>query len=228
MAIGFVLLPIKNNEDTSGDIDTIISLTKSVEQSEAPDWVSNVEIPNESSIKEELDTTERKLVKISHEYENLIKHKRLLYEYSYTLQNICESTLKELGATIKDSVVSDEFIVEFNGKEALVEVKGKNKSINKDDIGQLITDIGQHVSKVGKPIKGLFIGNGWRNLPIKDRELGNKKTFPKEIVNIAESQNIGLLSSTELFNAYCKVFSGKLSKSDFLNTILTSYGVITF
>ena len=223
-----ILLPVTNNEDTSSDIDKIISLTRSVEESEGPEWVSNINIPNESVLKDELDTAEKALFKTRNEYNNLIKHKRLLYDYSYALQDLCEFTLKEFGAIIKPSVVSDEFIIEFKDKEALVEVKGKNKSIDKDDIGQLITDIGQHISKVGNPIKGLFIGNGWRNIPIEDRDVGNKRTFPKEIVQIADAQNIGLLSSVELFNAYCQMIDGKLSKEVILDTILTSNGVIHF
>ncbi|MFC2011036.1 hypothetical protein ACFLUR_01950 [Chloroflexota bacterium] len=223
-----ILLPITNDKDTCDDIDTIISLTKSIEKSEAPEWVNKINIPNEVSIKTELDNTEIKLSEIRNSYENLVQHKLLLYENSFALQDICAQTLKELGANIKESKVSDEFIAEHKGNEVLVEIKGKNKSIDKDDIGQLITDIGQHVSKVGTAITGLFIGNGWRNLPPEERGKGNKATFPKEIIHIAETQNIGLLSSFELFKAYCKISEGNLSKEDFLNTILTHKGVITF
>jgi len=220
-----ILLPA-TSEDPSDDIDTIISLTKSIDQTEAPDWVNSIEITNESTLKVELDAAEHQLMEKRDNYYNLVKHKSLLYDYSYPLQDICELTLKELGANIKPSVVTDEFIIEYNGKEALVEVKGKSKSVDKDDIGQLITDIGQHVAETGKPIKGLFIGNGWRNLPPHEREAGNKKTFPKEIVHIAETQNIGLLSSVDLLDAYCHWLDGKLTKERFLDTILTSSGII--
>jgi hypothetical protein len=136
--------------------------------------------------------------------------------------------LKELGANIKPSIVNDEFIIEHNGKEALVEVKGKNKSIDKDDLGHLVIDIGQHFKETGKSIKGLFIGNGLRNLPPQKRESGNNMTFPKEIAKAAEDHNVGLLSSVELFNAYCKVLERKLSKDDFLNTVFSSSGIIRF
>lgn len=222
-----ILLPA-TSEDSSDDIDMIISLSKSIDQTEAPDWINSVNIPNESRLKGELGTAEQKLIKAKDDYDNLTKHKRLLYDNSYPLQNICESTLRELGANIKPSVVTDEFIIEFNGKEVLIEIKGKNKSVDKDDIGQLITDIGQHVAETGKPIKGLFIGNGWRNLPPEERKVGNKRTFPKEIVHIAETQNIGLLSTVDLFDAYCHWLDGKLSKEKFLDTIITSNGIIQF
>jgi len=222
-----ILLPA-TSEDSSDDIDTIISLTKSIDQTEAPDWVDNINIPNELKLKGELDTAENVLINARDKYSNLVNHKVLLFDFSYSLQNICELTLKELGATIKPSIVTDEFIIEYNGKEALIEVKGKSKSIHKDDIGQLITDIGQHVAETGKPIKGLLIANGWRNLPPKERETGNRKTFPKEIVHIADTQNIGLLSTIDLFEAYCHWLDGKLTKDKFLNTLLNSSGIIRF
>jgi len=222
-----ILLPV-TSEDTSEDIDTIISLNKSIDQTEAPDWVNSINIPNESITKGELDTAERKLIEKRDYYNNLIKHKRLLYDYSYSLQDICQLTLKELSANTKPSIVSDEFIIEFDGKEVLVEVKGKNRSIDKDDLGQLVIDIGQHFKETGKSIKGLFIGNGWRNLPPEKRETGNSRTFPKEIAKAAEAHNVGLLSSVELFNAYCKVLEGKLSKDNFLSTIFNTSGIIRF
>lgn len=221
-----VLLPITNKDDTSVDIETIIGLTKSLEQIEAPEWVKTINIPNESIFKSELDSTEQKLVKAKDNYDNLIMHKRLLYDYSYSLQNICELTLKELGATIKPSVVTDEFIIEFKGKEALIEVKGSNKSINKDDLGQLVVDIGRHLTETGQSIKGILIGNGWRNIPPKERETGNKKIFPKEIAEAAEDHNVGLLSSVVLFSAYCQLLDGKLSKQDFFNNLFSSSGIV--
>jgi len=222
-----ILLPA-TSEDTSEDIDILISLTKSIDQTEAPDWVNNINIPNELIIKGELDTAERKLTEKRDYYNNLIKHKRLLYDYSYSLQDICQLTLKELGANTKPSIVTDEFIIESGGKEVLVEVKGTSRSIDKDDLGQLVVDIGQHFKETGKSIKGLLIGNGWRNLPLEKREIGNARTFPKEIVKAAEDNNVGLLSSVELFNAYCAVLEGKLSKDDFLSTIFNSSGIIRF
>ncbi len=222
-----ILLPA-TSEDTSEDIDTIIALTKSIDQTEAPDWVDRISIPNESVIKGELATAERMLTETRDHYNNLIKHKRLLYDYSYSLQDICQFTLKELGANTKPSVVTDEFIIEFDGKEVLVEVKGKNKSIDKDDLGQLVVDIGRHLRETGKSIKGLFIGNGWRNLPPDKRETGNNRTFPTEIAKAAEDNNVGLLSSAELFNAFCKVLEGQLSKDHFLSTIFNSSGIIRF
>ncbi|MHB8104848.1 MAG: hypothetical protein ACYDG5_04835 [Dehalococcoidales bacterium] len=223
-----ILLPITNKDDASNDIDTIIGLTKSLEQTEAPEWVNTIDIPNESRLKSELDSTEQKLVKARDNYEHLIIHKRLLFDYSYSLQNICEVTLRELGATTKPSVVTDEFIIEFKGKELLIEVKGKSKSIDKDDIGQLITDIGQHVAKTGKPINGLFIGNGWRTLPLENREKKDCPTFPTEIVDIAVTQNVGLLSTSELFKAYCACLDGRLTKESFLKTVFGSSGIIKF
>lgn len=174
-----IILPVTNMHDTTDDIDTILGFSKSIDFNEAPEWIEKVTIPYESELKIELDETKSKLNRISSKYESLISHKLLLYENSFPLQNMCEITLQELGANIKESKVSDEFIVEYEGLEALIEVKGKNKSIDKDDIGQLITDIGQHVSKIGTPIKGLFIGNGWRNTLPEKREKGNTTTFPK-------------------------------------------------
>jgi hypothetical protein len=222
-----VILPASNGE-IEEDVSAIINMTKFSDQTEIPVWANNIKIPNETKLSEEIEVIENKLKEKKDYYDGLLNHKKLIYDNSYSLQAVCELTLKELGANIKPSIVTDEFIVAYKGINALVEVKGKNKSIDKEDIGQLITDIGQHVAQTGEPIMGFFIGNGCRYLPPQDREKEKTLTFPKEIVHIAETQNIALLSSLELFNAYCMYLEGKLSKDTFLSKIFNSSGVIHF
>jgi hypothetical protein len=220
-----ILLP-SSSQDNSDDIDTIISMTKSFSEAEEPEWVINIKLPHETAFKQELAATAQRLEEQKSRYVELIKHKRLLYDYSYSLQDICQSTLAELGIIIKPSIVSDEFIIEHKNKEILVEVKGRNRSIDKDDLGQLVIDIGRHFQETGKPISGLFIGNGWRNLPLDKRETKQTLTFPNEIIEASLANNLGLLSGYELFNAYCKILNGELKTDEFLDLIFNTKGPI--
>lgn len=66
-----------------------------------------------------------------------------------------ESTLVKLGAAIEPSVVTNEFIMNAYNRRILVEVKGNTKSISKSDLGQLITDLGEHLKATNEEIDGL-------------------------------------------------------------------------
>ena len=204
-----------------------------VEETPPPIWVNDIEIPGESLYKTKLYKGTEKLQKAESELESLEaslqqlqKYKRLLYDTGVSLEEISKQTLGELGAEIKPSVVTDEFIIEIDNKEALAEVKGNTKSVKKEDIGQLIVDLGQHFNDTGQVIKGILIGNDWRLLPLADRE--GKLIFTPQTIDAAQNYNIGLLSTVELFKAYCKVLEEPDCRLEILGKIIDSKGIIRF
>jgi hypothetical protein len=166
--------------------------------------------------------------KVKESLAELQKYKELLYETGLPLQKVVESTLVKLGATIEPSLVTDEFIMTACNRRILVEVKGNTKSISKSDLGQLITDLGEHLKATGEEIDGILIGNAWRLLPIKERNTHNKPIFPQNVVRIAERRNIGLLSTTELFKALCETLGDPSRKKDILDKVVGGQVVITF
>lgn len=228
-----VLLPTADRYETAPLIEILLQRGKEFEETPQPTWVDDIEIPGEANLKLEIAAEKEKLKEVEasvtekeaslHE---LRKHKRLLYDTGISLQDTCRLTFEELGAKTKPSEVTDEFIVEIDGKEALVEVKGNEKSIHKRDISQLITDRGQHLATTGQYIKGILVGNAWRHSRINERDTRDRPIFTDKVVEIAEDQNIGLISTTELFEAYRKTLEEPQHKQEILNKIISGKGVI--
>lgn len=230
-----ILLPIRKTYDTSPLIEILLQRGKEFEETPIPTWLNKIDVPGEVSIRDNLateeqrlETLEGKIRKLQASLMELRKYKRLLYSTGQELQDICKSTLEEIGANTKPSDVTDEFMIEINGQEALIEVKGNTKSITKDDLSQLIADLAQQIRVSESPniIRGILVGNAWRELPLDERS--TKDIFTRHVVKYAEAQNIGLLSTIELFNAYCGFLEEPEKGPKILDKIINSKGIIKF
>ncbi|GAG90465.1 unnamed protein product, partial [marine sediment metagenome] len=220
---------------TESHTEVLLRRIKGVEKTPPPEWVTSIEIPGELPLKNEIATEEQKLQAIKSKIDRLgvslgelQEYKGLLYETGLPLQELVKSTLEKLGTNTESSPVSDEFIINVGGKKALIEVKGVSKGISKDHLGQLIVDRGEYFKLSGQDIKGILIGNAWRLLRLEQRDTKGKAIFPRNIVQIAQNQDIGLISVTELFRAFCKTLEEPEYKKEVLNKIITGKGVITF
>jgi hypothetical protein len=232
-----ILLPTIDRYNTEPLIEILLQRGMEFEETPLPNWIGVIEIPGEASLKIEIAAERQKLETIQAKIEEdeaslaeLRKYKRLLYADGLELQDICKSTLERLGAKTKPSPVSDEFMIEVDDKEALVEVKGSTKNIRKDDIGQLITDLGELIKlrDETEPIKGILIGNAWRLSPLDDRDRKEKPLFTGPVIRIAEHQNIGLLPTMELLRAYCKVLEQPDCRLEILDKLINTKGIIRF
>jgi hypothetical protein len=228
------LLPAPDEYHTESSIELLLKRGKKFEETPPPTWVSSIEIPGEASLKNEIGTQKRQLEAIQSkisEFEGslreLEKFKGLLYGTGVTLQELVRETLGKLGAGIEPSVVTDEFIINVGGRRALVEVKGNTKSISKKDLAQLITDLGEHLKATDEEVHGILVGNAWRLLPLEERGTDDKPVFPKNVIKIAENHNIGLISTAELFKAYCKVLGNAQHREDVIDKIIGKKGVIS-
>lgn len=228
-----ILLPVVDRYNTEPLIEIVLQRGKVLEETPAPKWVSTIVIPGETSLqskikteKQNLKTIESKVKDFESSLTELQKHKGLLYETGLTLQEIVKSALEKLGAKIKPSIVTDEFIIEVNGKGVLIEVKGNTKSITKDDVAQLVTDQMEHLKTTGQEIDGILVGNGWRLKPLDKRDVGNQLIFSKDAKRVAENHNIGLISTTELFKAYCETLKDPTARQQILDKMISSKGVI--
>jgi len=226
------LLPIIDTSDTKPLIESLLYKIGLYAETSPPAWTNNIEIPGEASIKKDIEASKQQLEAlttiIKEKGESLIelqKFKRLLYETGLPLQELVKSTFDEIGVKTKPSVVTDEFIIEIHGQEALIEVKGNVKSITKDDVAQLVADIMEHLKKTSQEVKGILIGNGWRLEPPEQRDIDNKFIFSRDAIKVAENHNIALLSTTELFKAYCLILENPIKKEEILNKVISGVGI---
>lgn len=228
-----VLLPVPDPCNTEPFIEILLNRTKVFEKTPPPSWTNTVEISGEGLLKNEiaterkkLEATQSKVTELESKLEELEKYKGLLWETGLTLQELVRSTLEKLGAAIERPPVSD-VLISMGGSKALIEVKGNSKSILKDDVAQLVTDLMQHSKTTGQEIDGILIGNGWRLLPVKERGTGGKPIFSRDAIRVAQNHNIGLISTTELYKAFCKTLEEPQYKKEVLDKVMGK-GVITF
>jgi hypothetical protein len=231
-----ILLPAADKYHTEQSMEAILAMGRRFEETPPPAWTTGIEVPGEAGIRTAI-TAQKESVRCEQtrlkELEDLLakveRYKRLLYADGLELQDICKLTLDSLGVTTKSPLVSD-FMIEIGSEEALVEVKGSTKNIDKDDVAQLITDFGQLIKtiKETKTIKRLLIGNAWRLEPLEKRGTKDKPLFTKDVIKIAESQNIGLLPTTELFKVYCVFLEKPTCRDSILSKLITGTGIIRF
>jgi len=230
-----ILLPVDDIYNTRTLIEALLRRTGWFEETPPPDWLSTIEIPREASLRKVLITKrqylsdiESEIKQLDGELTKLQEYKGLLYETGITLQEIVKSTLEQLGAEIMPSVVTDEFMINIGGKKALIEVKGVKKSITKRHVSQLNTDLDRHRTATGEAIHGILIGTTWRLFPLEQRDTHDKPAFSQDVVNFARDNNIGLVSGTELFKAFCRTLEEPEYKKVVLDRIITGTDVIVF
>lgn len=222
------MLPVINEYDTKSHIKSLLKKIGVLEKSPPPEWVDSVVIPGEDSLNQEIREEQKELEKITLTIKQkectlseIQQYKGLLFETGIPLQELVRTTLEKLGAKIEPSLVTDEFIINISGKRALIEVKGNNKSISKSDIAQLNIDMDVHLKKTNENIGGILIGNGWRLLPVEERNTPDKPIFPNNVVEIAKASNIGLLSTIDLYRVFCQVLKDSSCKGDVLNKVIS-------
>ena len=133
--------------------------------------------------------------------------KRLLYTKDKVLKNAVAFALKKLGFQV--DVLPDgtqpDLKIRDGEQMAAVEVKGhENAQADRKDVLQLLG----YMSEEDTTEKGVFVANHEFNIqPQKRRE----KAFTEGAIQLADCNNISLISSVDLYNSLLKVIEKKLS-----------------
>jgi hypothetical protein len=206
----------------------------------APAWAALVGVPGARDLNKEIETRHEAVKDLQLELAPLLAERRrredfkaILYETGPALQNVVEAVFGELGLTTKPSEVSDEFMVEHDGQELLVEVKGHESSAALRDLRQLIDYQLEHEQKFGAPIKSALVVNAWRLLPPERRDRSGKRgkkgtiVFPDNVKTRARDTNIALLSTVELYAALNSFWLQQIDASKLFDTLTSISGVVT-
>lgn len=202
-------------------------------ESPEPDWAQNIEMPG---VPELVHQVEEARSRIDHETEiveafetkiaDICSFRRLLYGTGSELEAIVKRSLEQLGATVSPSKYSqEEYVLEFEGQEFLMEVKGVAKSVALSHIRQLNDYLLKYQEDTGKECKGILFGNAWRNTPPGMRGMEDTQEFPDNVVKRAEQWGISLVSSTAFFKAFVKALKTPELSNDLLVKITTSSGI---
>jgi hypothetical protein len=203
-----------------------------------PEWAKSIQIPGLIEIQESIEDNLQKIRDLAKEnnrlnekQSELICYKELLYETGTALEEIVKKIFTRLGYTPKPPIHREEYVIEFDKKIGIIECKGKDKSIDRDDFRQLLDYTKEYDLDSKFEHKGILIGNGWRLLPLQERDKSRTPIFPKGkdgVVDIAAKHDIALVSATGLFKAFCSFLEGQVKSSDIIETIFNSKGVVDF
>lgn len=203
-----------------------------------PEWTESFGVPELNSVQEQMKTNIEKITQITQENDSLrkkeaelVSYRELLYETGIALEEIVRKIFTILGHEPKPPKFKEEFIIEFDNKVGIIECKGNEKSIKRDDFRQILEHTKEYELEGRVDYKGILIGNGWRLLPVQDRNTSDTPIFPKGkdgVIEIAAKHGIALVSSVDLFNVFCKFLKKEVSAEDILRRIFSANGEASF
>jgi hypothetical protein len=232
-----VLLPLIEKLDHKEAVRLVLEDLIGVSMGyEPPSWVEPIAVPHVKDIEDEINEKESKIDEISSEIgklenrrEALNSYRRLLYSSGFDLEEIVKLCFEELGAKVTSAkYAQEEYVLEIDGTEYLVEVKGVSKSISLGHLRQLNDYILKYEEESGKACKGILFGNAWRATPPDNRDTAESPEFPANVVLRAEQWNIGLISSTKFFDAFCSFLRDRSKGEKILQDIVNTSGKVNF
>ena len=141
------------------------------------------------------------------------------------VEQIVRATFRELGAKViepKEKNKEDGWIETKFGK-AVVEIKKAAKSASRVDTRQLDNWVGNCIAN-GEECKGILVINHYGDKPLKER----KEPFPSDVRDHAKKARPGnpfcLLTTIELFEAFCAFKKGKVSSDAIFKRIFEADG----
>lgn len=197
-----------------------------------PNWIQEITIAGqeglEKKVKEEgkeIERLEELRNKSLEEIKELNKFKKLLYLQGKPLEKIVEESLLLLGVPLKKLVVDnlEDRVFEYDNFTIPFEIRGKDtKGLNETDLAQLIKRIADRETGEKYKTRGVFIINHQRNL----KPEGRGEVCNVNITKKAESFNICILSTMEIFNLINKSFAGE--KINIKEKLFNTLGLFNF
>ena len=152
----------------------------------------------------------------------------LLYGYDKPLEKAVRKVFSFLEfKNIKSTVDRTDMRCETEKTKIIAEIKGLKENAHERNITQMYKWHAEELEKIKgneKPIKQIFICNGYRSVNPDLREL----FFDDNVISIAKTHNWGLLSTVELFQSLFRIHRNELSKEEVRNKIETTSGIIKF
>jgi hypothetical protein len=148
-----------------------------------------------------VEEAQRRKEQIMAELTDAGAYRRLLFEKGKPLENVIIDTLRLFGFAAEAFKDSDsEFDVVFESEEGRLigEAEGKdNKAISIEKLRQLSMNIHEDLQRenVTTPAKPVLFGNGYRLLPLSERE----DPFTKKCLSAAATSSTALVFTPDLF-----------------------------
>lgn len=201
-----------------------------------PSWVESINVPGAAeaealinSSNDEIERIKSEVILLEEKLTSIESYRKLIYSSGFDLENIVKHSFEALGVkVIPAKYGQEEYILEYNSKEYLVEVKGVSKSISLGHLRQLNDYILKFEEDTGSACKGILFGNSWRAIPPDERGTEQKPEFPENVTSRATQWGVSLISSVSFFEAFCEFLEGRRTAENIMKKIISSSGVTSF
>lgn len=227
-----------NNDKAEIFCEIIVKLARESLMNGEPvkEWVKNYSFSHLKKVTKDIIQIEDKISILEQEKLSEISKREnyerirdtLLYRAGKILEDVTKEVLRELGIEARDGTIGKEdtqFI--YDEKHYISEIKGSIGSCQKNNhVGQLKNHMSEYETDNIVKVKGILIMNAWRELPLEDRDKTDTKVFPQESVNVAIISNIVLMTTQQLFVAYCDNLEGKFNLEEFISKVDSTSGIL--
>jgi len=159
-----------------------------------PQWLQEYSSPYETKLKNTLKEIEQA--------------KRILFTKDKLLKKAVAFVFEKIGFNVEilpDGTLPDLRVIDEEAK-AIVEVKGhENAQSNRQDVLQILG----YISETDTKEKGIVVSNHEFS---KEPNKRSKEAFTSGAIQLAEKNDITLISSVDLYNMVIKTFEGKLGE----------------
>jgi hypothetical protein len=203
----------------------------------APHWLSGINVPGVSELGAKIErfSTEIDALKAQRDQtyaglETLERWRGLLYLQGDPLDDLVQDCLRRLGLSCLPKRYADEdFVIEDQGKIFICEVKGTRGNITlKQHLRQLIDYLAYYEGDSDARPKGIFFGNANRELPLAERGKADTPDFPRTVIERATALGISLVSTRELFAAFCGYLEARLTAREIAEAIESASGPVNW
>lgn len=202
----------------------LIDLIKAQNCEETPAWVNELKILDELKIEENLTKIELEIQRLEDEKKEYSikldenkRYKELLFTSGKRLVEIVKKLLMEmLNVPIQDfDVEKEDLSFELNNKKVLVEVKGINTGVKRENVSQIQRHIeddakinGIDDDEFSNKYKGLLIINPYIKTSVKERK--EKEIYSKTVIDDLEHYGICAIDTITLLGKFQRFKAGEI------------------
>jgi hypothetical protein len=208
-----------------------ISLSPKSVRTELPKWSLNFTWEKLEALARDWGMRHRQLEEIAkaeanseslHAKENDLKI--LIAGTGNTLEERVIEAVREIGFNAeKGEPGRDDLILEWNGRFAVVEIKGKKKSAGEDDAAQLEKWVSGFYLEKGIAAKGLLVVNAFCETPLEKRD--QSAAFPHQMLDYSVQRGHCLMTTTQLLGILLKVRQNPEERSALIEGIFNAVGL---
>jgi hypothetical protein len=233
----FTVLPLLSDlEDREAITVLLQDLTGAPQESEPPSWARNIAMPGIAKLDKEIQVNKNKIKYMKRVIRNLEnskteleQYKKILYTSGSELERTFDLFATKLGAALqKSKYAAEERIIEYGENELLIYIKARENAISLTDLRILTDHLLLYEEDRKTRIKGVLLGNAWKNLTVSKRDSQEMPYFPESVIERAKQFEIALVASGDFFDVFCTFIENSDVAEIMFDSMMTQTGRVNF